>query len=168
MTERLDSEAPLACAYARAFEATEADEQVGRQGGGWPEVVSDIASHRIAVPRLAVHNLAGQSSSSGFSTDCRFPYFLSRSLNASTARAFSVVSFSTASIRSARQPSGLIRVSTDLNAPGSRAVGPVVFGLRPMLSPNAQIRPDPIERAEKWRWLDFVLAHFHVMALAFR
>jgi hypothetical protein len=50
---RLDSEAPLACAYARAFEAAEVDEQVGRQGGGWPEVVSDIASHWIAVLRLA-------------------------------------------------------------------------------------------------------------------
>ena len=50
---RLDSEAPLACAYARAFEAAEVDEQLGRQGGGWPEIVSDIASHWIAVLRLA-------------------------------------------------------------------------------------------------------------------
>jgi hypothetical protein len=72
-------------------------------------------------------------SSSGFSTDCRFPYFLSRSLNASMAKAFRVVSRSTASSRSARQPSVLIRLRTDLNAPASRAVGPVVFGFRPML-----------------------------------
>jgi hypothetical protein len=39
-----------------------------------------------------------------FSTDWRFPYFLSRSLKASMARALMVVSRSTASIRSARQP----------------------------------------------------------------
>jgi hypothetical protein len=67
-------------------------------------------------------------SRSGFSTDCRLPCFLSRSLKASTAKAFSVVSFSTASIFSARQPSAFMRTSTDLKAPGSRARGPVVFG----------------------------------------
>jgi DNA invertase Pin-like site-specific DNA recombinase len=43
-----------------------------------------------------------------------------------------VVSFSTANILRARQPSVFMRVSTILNAPGSRARGPVVFGLRPM------------------------------------
>jgi len=68
-------------------------------------------------------------SKSGFSTDCRFPYFFSKSLNASTAKAFKVASLSIASIFSARQPSALIRTRTDLNAPGSRARGPVVFGL---------------------------------------
>jgi hypothetical protein len=52
-------------------------------------------------------------------------------IEASTANAFSVVSFSTASILRARQPSAFIRTNTDLNAPGSRARGPVVFGLRP-------------------------------------
>jgi hypothetical protein len=55
-------------------------------------------------------------------------------LKASIARAFSVVSFSTASILRARQPSVFMRVSTILNAPGSRARGPVVFGLLPLLS----------------------------------
>jgi len=44
-------------------------------------------------------------SRSGFSTDCRLPCFLSKSLKASTAKAFSVVSFSTASTFRARQPS---------------------------------------------------------------
>src|SRR3984957_10524992 len=134
---------------------------VREEGGQRSSVTSQVIGLRSSV--RPVHNVIGQSSSSGFSTDCRFPYFLSRSLNASTARAFSVVSFSTASIRNARQPSGLIRVSTDLNAPGSRAVGPVVFGLRPMLSPESLDWPDPIEPTEKWRWLDFVFARYHKM-----
>ena len=56
--------------------------------------------------------------------------------------AFRVVSFSTASILSARQPSVSIRVSTDLNVPGSRAVGRVIFGLRPMYPPEG-ISPCP-------------------------
>jgi hypothetical protein len=55
-------------------------------------------------------------SSNGFSTDWRLPCFFNRSLNASTARAFSVVSFSTANIFTARQPSIFVRTSTDLNA----------------------------------------------------
>jgi len=72
-------------------------------------------------------------SKSGFSTNCLFPYFLSKSLNASMARALIVVSRSTASIRSARQPSTPIRVRTCLNASGlPLAVGPVLFGLRPI------------------------------------
>jgi hypothetical protein len=49
--------------------------------------------------------------------------------------AFSVVSFSIANIFRARQPSAFVRVSTVLNAPGSRARGPVVFGLRPIVPP---------------------------------
>ena len=71
-------------------------------------------------------------SKSGFSTDARFPCFFRKSLNASTASAFNVASRSTARIFKAFQPSAFIRTSTDLNAPGSRARGPVVFGLRPM------------------------------------
>ncbi len=68
-----------------------------------------------------VYRPSASQSSNGFSTDCRLPCFLSRSLNASTASAFSVVSCSTARTLSARQPSILMRTSTDLNAPGSRA-----------------------------------------------
>jgi hypothetical protein len=67
-----------------------------------------------------------RQSSNGFSTDAFLPCFFSRSLNASTASAFKVVSCSTASIRRARQPSGFNRVRMALNDPGLRLPG--LFG----------------------------------------
>src|SRR6476646_2708787 len=69
----------------------------------------------------------------GLSTEAFLPYFLSRSLKASMANAFRVVFSSSASIRRALQPPRLMRVRTCLKASGLlRAVGPVVFGFRPI------------------------------------
>src|ERR1700722_16600479 len=91
---------------------------VREEGGQRSSVTSQVIGLRYSV--WPVHNVTGQSSSSGFSTDCRFPYFLSKSLNASIARAFRVVSASAARIRSDRQPSRFILISSPLKDPGSR------------------------------------------------
>ena len=63
---------------------------------------------------------------------CSLAVFLQQIVKASTARALSVVSRSTAKNFRARHPSALMRTMTVLNAPGSRARGLFVFGLRPI------------------------------------
>ena len=64
-------------------------------------------------------------STRGFCTAGFFPYFFSKSLKASIARALRVVSCSAASIRRALHPSAFILVMIPLNASGSRAFFPV-------------------------------------------
>jgi len=64
-------------------------------------------------------------STRGFCTAGFFPYFFSKSLKASMARALRVVSCSAASIRRALHPSAFILVMIPLNASGSRAFFPV-------------------------------------------
>ena len=61
-------------------------------------------------------------STRGFCTEDFFPYFFSKSLKASMARALRVVSCSAASIRRALHPSAFILVMIPLNASGSRAL----------------------------------------------
>jgi len=57
-----------------------------------------------------------------------------------------VASFSTAKTLRACQPSIFIRTSTDLDAPESRVVGPVVVGVRAMVGPMTlqPIRDSPM------------------------
>jgi hypothetical protein len=54
----------------------------------------------------------------------------------------------------ARQPFGFVRVKTDLNDPGSRAVGPTVFDLRPTVV--------PLFNASSWKqWNGYVSVSDH-------
>jgi hypothetical protein len=62
----------------------------------------------------------GRQTANGFSTVCFLPCFFRRSFRAVIARAFSVVSVSAARIRSDRQPSTFILISSPLKDPGSR------------------------------------------------
>jgi hypothetical protein len=62
-----------------------------------------VGGQQFELRRYPLGSSLCNQSKSGFSTNCLFPY-LSKSLNASMARALIVVSRSTASIRSARQP----------------------------------------------------------------
>jgi hypothetical protein len=87
-------------------------------GTGLP-VLSVTKIGPLPHPRRGASQRLGRQSTNGFSTVCFLLCFFSRSLRASIASAFSVVSVSAARIRSDRQPSTFILISSPLKDPGS-------------------------------------------------